>query len=411
MIQAPPTAPQESLEALSSAAANFAAIANDLLAGYEALEQRALRIERELAVSNAALAARLAEVDGLNADLAALLSALPCGVIVRQPDGSIRRSNPAAAALLGSAPEALGLAWARLREEAETDAAGRLIWRSPQGLRVLAERSVRLPGAAGGLLQILDDQTHLAELEQRMQGASKMAALGTLAAGIAHEIRNPLNAVGGFGDLLARRLPAGSKERHWADLIGAGVAETNRIITGLLHFARPGQIALAELALEGLLVELASGAEAHGAAARAVRVEVDCPPLRVRADGAKLRQALRNLLENALDWSPDGGRVRIRAWSADGEACVAVEDQGPGVPAETQAQLFEPFFTTRAEGTGLGLALAHTVAALHQGSLTVDAQRSELGGARFLFRWPTTSGSPSSAASQAGQPSPATLPR
>jgi hypothetical protein len=74
VIQAPPIAPQESLEALSSAAANFAAIANDLLAGYEALEQRAQRIERELAVSNAALAVRLAEVDGLNADLAALLS-------------------------------------------------------------------------------------------------------------------------------------------------------------------------------------------------------------------------------------------------------------------------------------------------------------------------------------------------
>lgn len=411
MIQAPPIAPQESLEALSSAAANFATIANDLLAGYEALAQRAQRIERELAVSNAALAARLAEVDGLNADLGALLSALPCGVIVRQGDGSIRRSNPAAAALLGCAPEALGTAWARLREEAETDPAGRLIWRSPRGLRVLAERSVRLPGAAGGLLQILDDQTHLAELEQRMQGASKMAALGTLAAGIAHEIRNPLNAVGGFGDLLAQRLPAGSKERHWAELIGAGVTETNRIITGLLHFARPGQIALGELRLDRLLAELAEGAGAHPAAARGVRIEIECPPLSVRADGAKLRQALRNLLENALDWSPAGGRVRVRAWCTEGEACVSVEDQGPGVPLADQAHLFEPFFTTRAEGTGLGLALAHTIAALHQGSLTVDAQRSELGGARFLFRWLTTGGAPPEPVAPGAQTPPATLPR
>jgi signal transduction histidine kinase len=406
------TAPQETLEALSQAAANFATIASDLLQGYDALQLRATRIERELEASNAELAARLSEVDRLNADLAALLAALPCGVIVRGSDGSIRRSNPAAAALLGASAESIGTAWAELRTTTSLDPAGRLVWNSPGGgTAVLAERNVRLPGADGGLLQILDDQTALAELEARMQSATKMAALGTLAAGIAHEIRNPLNAVGGFGDLLAQRLPVGSKERHWAGLISAGVVEANRIITGLLHFARPGEIALSRLELRPLLEELISLSAGHPAHGRGVQVELQCPHLTVEADAQKLRQALRNLLENALDWSPPGGQVRLSAWRSGAEVAVAVEDSGPGVNPADAPHLFEPFFTTRPEGTGLGLALAHTIAGLHQGRLTVDPHHSELGGARFLFRWLTTGEAPPNRAGNPGNSTPAkTLP-
>jgi two-component system sensor histidine kinase HydH len=253
------------------------------------------------------------------------------------------------------------------------------------------------------VLLLEDVRTAQARIRQE-----KLAAMGRVSAGIAHEIRNPLNAVGGFGDLLAQRLPTGSKERHWASLISAGVVEANRIITGLLHFARPGEIALSSLELRPLLEELIQHSANHPAHAQGVTIELKCPELTVLADEQKLRQALRNLLENALDWSPPGGRVRLTAWRSGAEMAVSVEDSGPGVAPGDAARLFEPFFTTRPEGTGLGLALAHTIAELHQGRLTVDPHHSELGGARFLFRWLTTRETPPTRAGQAGNPLPAT---
>ena len=243
----------------------------------------------------------------------------------------------------------------------------------------------------------VEAQLKHANLEiERLHGLDKLAALGNMAGGIAHELRNPMNAAKGFAGLLRARLPENSKERHWAALIENGVGEADAILTNLLSLARP----------ERLLVETIDGVELCRAALEASfsdptlaarrdlwQVELRSTPAPLpafAADRLKLRQALRNLIANALEVQPQGGSVLVQMHVADGEVLLSVEDSGPGLAAEYEAKVFEPFFTTRADGTGLGLAFVRQVAELHGGGVQVHGRGSASGGARFVLRFPLT---------------------
>ncbi len=229
----------------------------------------------------------------------------------------------------------------------------------------------------------------LAERAAQLEQQKKMAALGTMAGGIAHEIRNPLNAVKGFASLLLRELEPNTKVARWASRILDGVNETDAIIASLLSFARPGRLcfefvearALADEAVAIVLGGLGEKRERW-------QVEIECGELRFRGDRIQLRQALRNLVANAIEAQPEGGRVRIVIEAIGSEVLVSVADAGPGIAREIANQVAEPFFTTRAEGTGLGLALVHTIVQLHGGRLEIAPEPSPLGGALVRFRIP-----------------------
>ena len=139
-----------------------------------------------------------------------------------------------------------------------------------------------------------------------------------------------------------------------------------------------------------LLVDSAVAAAKSGmpddGAAWTVDVESDVPPY--VGDRIKLRQAVRNLVANAMDIQPDGGRVAVRQFLDGDTVVIRVTDAGPGIPEHLRGRLLDPFFTTRAEGTGLGLALVSTIAQLHGGSLEIGSDKSELGGAEFSLRIP-----------------------
>jgi len=231
---------------------------------------------------------------------------------------------------------------------------------------------------------------------ERLHGLDKLAALGNMAGGIAHELRNPMNAAKGFAGLLRARLPENSKERHWASLIEGGVGEADAILANLLSLARPERllletidgIELCRAALEATFTDPALGARRQ-----AWTVELSSSPAPLPAfvgDRLKLRQALRNLVANALEAQPGGGRVHVHVGVAAGEVALSVEDAGAGLAPECEAKVLEPFFTTRAEGTGLGLAFARQVAQLHGGCIEVHGRGSALGGARFVLRFPLT---------------------
>lgn len=401
-MSAPATLRPTSLLDLEQAMEAFTSISSELVASYRALEERAEHVEAELSVANAALAQKVAELDELRGRLEAILECLPTGVVVRDSRQRIVRANPAAAEILGSTPEALVRAGDHvgLRGVAARGEALELEREDGTKLVVASRYSpvVGRNGGAEGSVEILDDRTELTRLSARLHELDKMAALGTMAGGIAHEIRNPMNAIKGFAALLQRTAEPASKPARWARLICDGVDEVDAIITSLLSFAEPERLVPETVDAAGLVADAFSAVrlELEGSGSDSSRWDL-CAAVdtdTVVADRIQLRQALRNLVANAVDAQPEGGRIDVRIWRELDHALLEVADAGPGIERAVAARAVEPFFTTRAEGTGLGLALVHRIAQLHAGRFEIADAPSSLGGACVRLSIPMTPAPP-----------------
>jgi two-component system sensor histidine kinase HydH len=372
---------------LDVAVRDLTALGTSLARSYHALEERAQRVEGELAHANRELARKVAQLDAVTAELEAVLDALPTGVVVRDADGGVVRVNGAALSVLGKTREdVLGSHDALLGAEGEGGE-----WREEALVRddgarcVVAHRRCEIGGAGRARsVEILDDRTALVELSERMHALDKLAALGDMAGGIAHELRNPMMAVKGFADLLAKGLQTQEEPLRWAKLIVEGVDEANGILSSMMSLASPDKLVLetidaAELAREALaMAQRDAGVAPHSAE---WRFECVTNALRFGGDRIKLRQALRNLIANALQAQGARGAVHVEI-ALDGETiALRVSDAGPGIPREFARRVLEPFFTTRAEGTGLGLALVERIAELHGGRVNLVPTRGPLGGA------------------------------
>jgi signal transduction histidine kinase len=243
-------------------------------------------------------------------------------------------------------------------------------------------------GGAPGSVEILDDRTQLRELSERLHALDKLAALGNMAGGIAHELRNPMMAVHGFAAMLQQRLAADTEERRWAGLIVEGASEANAILAGMMSLATPDKLVLATVdpAELAAAAERLARADLGGAAAWTITRAVEAPCF--VGDRLKLRQALRNLLANALQAQPGGGTVALELLREGAELVARVSDSGPGIPRGLRGRVLEPFFTTRPEGTGLGLALVQRIAELHGGRVEISSHKSRLGGAEVSLRIP-----------------------
>ena len=231
-------------------------------------------------------------------------------------------------------------------------------------------------------------------LESAMAREQRLAAVGNLAAGVAHEIRNPLNAISiGLQRLRREFAPAETETRteydRFLEILRGEVGRLNEIVGQFLSLARPARLSLADEPLEPLLRDLATLLQSQ-AAAQNVRIvqELDLAGTAVRMDKPQLTQAFMNLVLNALQAMPGGGALTIRAGleAAGPTARVSISDTGAGIPAEHLDRIFEPYFTTKAGGTGLGLALARKIVEEHQGSIRVETGPS--GGATFSVALP-----------------------
>ncbi len=230
------------------------------------------------------------------------------------------------------------------------------------------------------------------ELARRAQVAEKLAAVGTLTAGLSHEIRNPLNAAALQLQVLERRvqkLPEALRPPLLEPLhvVRDEIARLEHVLQDFLQFARPVDFKPVPVDLSAALQKvralLASDAERRGVKLE-VAVANGLPP--VAGDEGRLRQVFVNLSLNALDAAGQGGTVRIEARADGGELEVLVDDSGPGIPPELASRVFEPFFTTKPAGSGLGLPIVHAIVTQHGGSVSLS--RSNLGGARFSVRLP-----------------------
>ncbi len=222
----------------------------------------------------------------------------------------------------------------------------------------------------------------LREHQGRLVESEKLAGIGRLAAGVAHEINNPLGVILGHAKLLRKRCD-GQMAQDLA-VVEEEALRAKEIVDGLLDLSRPLPEGAVNVDLRALSEEVVSRL---GDARLLDGVDVAVEG-RAAAPGhpEKLRQVLVNLVRNAVEAAGSGGRVRVELSEAQGRAEVAVEDSGPGIPAERRDRLFEPFFTTKARGTGLGLAVSRAIARAHGGEL--DEVAAPGVGARFALRLP-----------------------
>lgn len=375
-------------EELGAMVQSLSRVSSDLLESYDRLAERAERVEKELSIANHELEKKVAEVE-------AILETLPVGVVVRDASDRVVRTNGALASILGCrAEDLLGTPseeqLPRHQENGES-----IQWNCPDGSsRVLSSQSCAITsenGELAGSIDVFDDRTELCSLTERVHQMDKMAALGNMAAGIAHEIRNPMNAVKGFSDLFRRELDPDSKHHRWAQLISDGVIEVDSIITSLLSFSRPEKLQVQEIETTDLYQSALAAALQRTPGNRDAgdwTITSACEKATFRGDRIKLRQALRNLISNALDVQPTGGAVHIQIHETESHIRCEVSDAGPGISEEIAGRLTDPFFTTRAEGTGLGLSLVHTIVRLHGGTMQIESTPSALGGARIEFQVP-----------------------
>src|SRR5512133_85132 len=222
----------------------------------------------------------------------------------------------------------------------------------------------------------------LKEHQDRLVESEKLAGIGRLAAGVAHEINNPLGVILGYAKLLRRR--AASDAAEDLAVIEEETLRAKEIVEGLLDLSRPLPAGVAPVDLRALTDDVVSRLrEARLLDGVSVTIEGGAS---APGHADKLRQVLVNLVRNAAEAAGAGGNVAVHVAERDGAAEIAVEDSGPGLDAAVRGKLFEPFFTTKPRGTGLGLAVSRAIARAHGGELAADAAGG--GGARFALRLP-----------------------
>jgi two-component system nitrogen regulation sensor histidine kinase GlnL len=339
------------------------------------------------------------------------------GVFAADRAGIVLAMNPTASRLLGyteeeargedaarifRAPRGEGHvppgACARPEEPREVEVVTRSGDVLPVGLRLLPLEAG--DGTLLGTVACFQDLREQKAREEQWRRRDRLASLGALAAGIAHEIRNPLAGIGTSAQILKRRLPTGDPRSQFADLILEEVTRLDRIVESLLQFARPTTPKLSRQsilpALEKALLLV------HELAVRQnvlLHVDRDDAVPQLYVDSDQILQVLLNVLMNALQALSRGGEIRITVRPARKRAAersamgrrstdrlltrksaplldvveVVVRDNGPGIPAAALARVFDPFFTTRAQGTGLGLSICQSIVREHGGTISIES--------------------------------------
>lgn len=242
-------------------------------------------------------------------------------------------------------------------------------------------------GQVSGKVVLLQDVTNLRQLEGEVRRNERLAALGKMAAGVAHELRNPLSSIKGLAMLLKDRVASDVQGQQTAEVLVQEVERLNRSISELLAYARPDSLQLGPVSLHQVLRK-ATMLIGVDATAQGVRVteELAADPDGVLADQDRINQVFLNLLLNGIQAMPDGGELRIATERDQGWVICHVEDTGVGIAEEHLVRVFDPYFTTKTDGTGLGLALSSKIIEEHGGTIALASRPAK--GTRVSVRLP-----------------------
>ena len=410
----------KNIEALIKKMEAFNEVAEQLQRSYDELQVRIKKLDLELADKNKELEKNLVEKEEVKNYLNDILESLTNGVIVVDRLGRITTFNQTAGNLTGLKPQnCLGKT---LKEVFPFDLFENLVSRLEKNRRetVSQDQDITTPdkkiiharvsaspvwdnhGGQIGTVLILQDRTDLRRLEEFAHRNQRLREMGEMAAGIAHEIRNPLGSIELFASLLKKDLEGDPEKAELVQHIRAGVQNMDRIISTLLLFAKSSQPSRQQCDINLLLAELLDGLDDIRVPDN-IMVVRDFGKEEMLANGDRelLRQVFPNLIRNAIQAMPDGGELRLQTEKAlipvsgsesgkDAGArkfiTVTVTDTGGGICADDLSKIFNPFFTTKDKGTGLGLAISHNIIKAHQG--TIEAVSEEGKSTSFRVKIP-----------------------
>jgi two-component system sensor histidine kinase FlrB len=359
---------------LEQAFALFNQVSTQLNQSYSMLEARVSELKGELAVVGAQRMAELNEKERLANRLQNLLDLLPGGVVVIDDQGLVREANPAARELLGE--PLLGQLWRQVIARSfapRKDDGHEVSLRDGRRLSI-ATRSL---DAEPGQLVLLNDLTETRRLQDQLARHERLSALGRMVASLAHQIRTPLSAAMLYASHLAdgERDLAPETRQRFAGSLKERLHELEHQVRDMLVFAR-GELPLTDrLTPKGLFQALQQAAQAH-VQGHAVRWQCDSHLGELLCNRDTLVGALLNLIENALQASESPARLKVHLFRRQHSLHLCISDAGTGIQPELLGRLGEPFLTTKATGTGLGLAVVKAVVRAHQGSFQL---RSKVG--------------------------------
>ena len=331
---------------------------------------------------------RLRQIRAFN-DL--LVETLPLGLVATDGDGRIQLINEAATDIIGRTGNILV---GKMPAEVLPEVLASALDVDGQPPDTAASREVSLEGGNGvvrnlflthagiidergdltGDVLLLQDVSNLRSLETQLRRSERLAALGKMAAGVAHELRNPLSSIKGLAIVLKGKTDEGG--RQTADILVQEVERLNRSIGELLDYARPEKLQLQEVGVHELL-EKAITLVGVDAKAQGIKIStgLEATNQTILADADRMNQVLLNLMINAIQAMAGGGTLRITTANDDaGWLLIDIEDDGTGIAKDDLARVFDPYFTTKSDGTGLGLALSAKIIEEHQGVIGIDSK-------------------------------------
>ncbi len=335
-----------------------------------------------------------------------ILDSMPDGVFIIGRDKRVRFFNEACGRITGRPPEEIvshgcacndvirchtedGLSYAHSLCPARSVFSGEAGYQCEEMLLTNSDGEERwvetsyspVPNPDGGIdyvIGVVRDVHERKTLEERLHQTEKLASLGQLVAGIAHEIKNPLGIIMSSLDVLENPKRPKKQRNEAGQFIREEIRRLDERLRSFLAFARPRDLQPAPVALGGLLRRRAASMEALYPDLK-LEVDVSQPEPILFADEEQLNQVLTNLVMNSGEAMEGEGRIVLRARQQGDTAIVEVEDEGPGIPEEFRSRVFDPFFTTKAEGTGLGLSICYQIVLAHGGTLSIGTGRSRRG--------------------------------
>ena len=248
-----------------------------------------------------------------------------------------------------------------------------------------------LPGATGpgsGLLVRLRDPEAQRKIGRELQTADRLSAISRVSGGVAHEVKNPLNAILLHVEVARAKLARGDTDvAPQMEIISREILRLDRVVKTFLDFTRPVELNLRNVPAQELVSEIVDLARPQAAAAQIqIDVQQEAEGVEIRVDRDLLKQAVLNVVVNAMQAMPDGGKLRFESSATEETAEIRVSDTGPGIPQELREKIFSLYFTTRKEGSGIGLAMTFRIVQLHDGTIDFTSEPGK--GTTFLIRLP-----------------------